>query len=85
MKELGEASEAAHHEVGERARELGLTRLWTTHPAIARGFGPQAQQFENPMAIQAALDSLTGQHRVLVKGSRSAAMEGCFAHWTSGE
>ena len=85
MKELGAASESAHLEVGEQARALGLTRLWTTDRGIAQGFGSQARYFENPKAIQSALDELTGRQMVLVKGSRSAAMEVCFAHWTSGE
>ena len=85
MRELGRESQAAHHEVGAQARAMGLQHLWTMDPNIAKGFGPGAQVFADPESIQAALDGLEGQHRVLIKGSRGAAMERCFAHWKLGE
>lgn len=81
MRELGEASEAAHVEVGQKAREAGLKHLWTMNQPMAQGFGDHARRFDSVESIQAALDALEGAATVLVKGSRGAAMERCFAHW----
>lgn len=85
MAELGQESDQAHREVGAQAQAAGLTELWTTDARIAQGFGAEARLFESVKSIQAALDDIKDQRLVLVKGSRSAAMEGCFAHWMLGE
>jgi len=81
MRELGEVSEQANRDVGKTARELGLTRLWTLEPNIAKGFGASAELFEDHNQIAQALDALDSEQWVLVKGSRGAAMERCFTHW----
>lgn len=79
MGELGEHSEAYHQEAGEAARAEGLDKLLTcgTHSRVAAtAFGAQAQHFDTQDALlQALLPCLDETTTVLVKGSRSSAME----------
>ncbi len=82
MAELGDASEALHRQAGERARQLGVTHLYAcgeqSHHAV-RAFGAGGLWFERQEAMIEALQSIAlNRHTacsLLVKGSRSAAME----------
>jgi len=77
MAELGEDAAVIHQRTGEQARELGIDELWVRGRyagAYAQGFGPDAVQFD---ALE-SIDDLLGGSRplsILVKGSRSAAMD----------
>jgi len=79
MAELGELTQSAHRELGEFARSRGVKHLWTvgTFTAMSSAaFGKGAMHFENKSRLaEHARISLTNEHVVLVKGSRSAAMD----------
>jgi len=79
LAELGIGSERLHEELGRRAREAGIERMFTlgvASAAAARGFGQGARHFEELDALLAALtERLPAPVCVLVKGSRSARME----------
>ena len=79
MAELGEGAELLHAQVGDSARGKGITRLYTVGTksrAAARAFGADARHFENQDALLHALrGELHAGVRVLVKGSRSSAMD----------
>jgi UDP-N-acetylmuramoyl-tripeptide--D-alanyl-D-alanine ligase len=79
MAELGEGAEALHAQVGDAARNQGIARLYTVgnfSRAAARAFGSAARHFESKDALVDALASeLHAGVRVLVKGSRSSAMD----------
>lgn len=79
MGELGEHSEACHKEAGDAARAEGIDRLLTCgaqSKAAAHAFGEHAQHFETQGALLEALSPiLDARTTVLVKGSRSSAME----------
>lgn len=75
MGETGEFAEAFHREVGEYARERGITRLLAigeASRAAAAAFGAGAAQAEDLDAIARAAE---GAAAVLVKGSRFMHME----------
>ena len=79
MGELGAWSEQHHHDVGVAAREKGIDALMTygVHSKNAtRAFGENARHFATQDAlVQDVLKQLNSQATVLVKGSRSSAME----------
>ncbi|WP_440996891.1 UDP-N-acetylmuramoyl-tripeptide--D-alanyl-D-alanine ligase [Arhodomonas sp. SL1] len=79
MGELGAEGARLHREAGAYMRAAGVERLFTLGPLAAEaahGFGEGAASFTELDALVAALDSsLRPGVRVLVKGSRSAAME----------
>lgn len=79
MAELGELTERAHLELGEFARSRGVQHLWTVGKftaASSAAFGDSAVHFESKEHLIAhAQHGLTAEHVVLVKGSRSAAMD----------
>lgn len=80
MGELGDQHVvAAHRQVGSYARERGVNQLWTTgenSQLATQAFGAGAQHFEDkPSLIEYALQTLTADTVVLIKGSRSAAMD----------
>ncbi len=79
MAELGEASEDIHRRVGELARRIGVSRLFTVGPLsrhAAAAFGKGGRHFKgHAEAVDALLDVLHGDMTVLVKGSRSTHME----------
>ncbi|MDN3522352.1 UDP-N-acetylmuramoyl-tripeptide--D-alanyl-D-alanine ligase [Halomonas ramblicola] len=79
MGELGEASERLHAEIGRHARELGIAFLGTLGEAAwpaSRAFGEGGCHFDEREAlVRHVLDHLPRGASVLVKGSRSAAME----------
>ncbi|MEO5596181.1 MAG: UDP-N-acetylmuramoyl-tripeptide--D-alanyl-D-alanine ligase [Lysobacteraceae bacterium] len=79
MAELGEGAELLHAQVGELARTKNIARLFTTGSlsrAATRAFGEGARHFNDKQSLIDALrDTLHGNVRVLVKGSRSSAMD----------
>ena len=79
MGELGEASERLHAEIGDYARKLGIDFLGTcgeAAQAASRAFGAAGCHFQEREAlVRHALHHLPPGASVLVKGSRSAAME----------
>jgi UDP-N-acetylmuramoyl-tripeptide--D-alanyl-D-alanine ligase len=79
MAELGDEAEAMHHEMGMKAKQAGIDQLYTTGVLSANtadAFGDNGFYFEDKDELIAALDErLADGDVVLVKGSRSAAME----------
>jgi UDP-N-acetylmuramoyl-tripeptide--D-alanyl-D-alanine ligase len=79
MAELGEAADQLHAEIGGYARAAGLEALWAVGPHTehaAQAFGAGARHFATRGELSAALSELVRPGDVvLVKGSRSAAME----------
>lgn len=79
MGELGNEAAAIHAEVGQYAKQKQLAALFTLGTLSAdasAAFGAGGQHFSALEPLLAALEStLTRQHVVLVKGSRSARME----------
>lgn len=79
MGELGEHSAAYHKEVGDVARTEGIDGLMTCgvqSKVATHAFGERAQHFETQHALVEALSPiLDATTTVLVKGSRSSAME----------
>lgn len=88
MAELGAASNRYHREVGHHAREQGIDALFTCGryaEHTARGFGDATRQFDSKQVLAAALvTELDDKTTVLVKGSRSSAMEEVVAAITGG-
>jgi UDP-N-acetylmuramoyl-tripeptide--D-alanyl-D-alanine ligase len=83
MGELGTNAEFYHKEVGRKAKQYGIDRLYAVGSlsrAVVEGFGEHAQHFPDQSALIAALQSeLRPQVTILVKGSRSAKMENVVA------
>ncbi|MFV8571813.1 UDP-N-acetylmuramoyl-tripeptide--D-alanyl-D-alanine ligase [Marinobacter sp. SBS5] len=79
MAELGEQGDDLHAEVGAHAKEKGIERLLLVGPGCggyANGFGQGAEQFQtHEQAVNAIVDGRQGAMVVLVKGSRSSAMD----------
>ena len=79
MAELGSEAEVLHADIGEYARTQQLDALVATGPlsaATVRAYGVGAQHFANKTDVAACVQRLLGPETVvLVKGSRSAAME----------
>ncbi len=80
MAELGAESAACHREVGEAAKAAGLDcvlSVGTLSADISRASGV-GEHFNDKAAVVARLRELLAEHKImtiLVKGSRSAAME----------
>ena len=89
MAELGDISDRAHVELGRYARELGVDQLWCTgklSELTAEGFGEGAWHFSSKDALtRHAVNTLDAGMVVLVKGSRSAAMEEVVEKIRSGD
>ncbi|HVC17098.1 MAG TPA: UDP-N-acetylmuramoyl-tripeptide--D-alanyl-D-alanine ligase [Rhodanobacter sp.] len=79
MAELGRDARALHADIGRRARERGVDRLFAVGPlgaATVEAFGAQGRHYTDKAALIAALQAdLHGGVTCLIKGSRSAAME----------
>ena len=80
MAELGAESQACHRQVGEAAKAAGLDRVLSvgTLSAEISGASGVGEHFSEKAALVTRLRELTAEHKImtiLVKGSRSAAME----------
>ncbi len=79
MAELGDTAAQLHASAGEEARSLGIERLLTLGPLSAKtaaAFGEGAEHFDDVESLAAYLsERLQASDTVLVKGSRSMAME----------
>ncbi len=79
MAELGDAALALHKEVGEKAKQAGIDALYATgeySQSTVSAFGDNGFWFHDKDSLSSALnDDLKGNEIVLIKGSRSAAME----------
>jgi UDP-N-acetylmuramoyl-tripeptide--D-alanyl-D-alanine ligase len=79
MGELGEWATQHHQEVGLAARQLGINRLLSCgqHSLLTvQAFGPGGQHYESQGELaQIVIEELDSDTAVLVKGSRSSAME----------
>ncbi len=79
MAELGEHAEKLHAEIGIKAKDAGIKSLYATGKLSANtvvAFGENGFHFENKNELINALkENLTADAVVLIKGSRSAAME----------
>ncbi len=76
MGELGEQSDDLHRQVGDYAKKVGIKRFWALNAPAYGG-----ENFTSMQALADALNELLAQterQTVLVKGSRSAAMERLF-------
>lgn len=81
MAELGAEAEALHRGVGTHAQALGIDELLVVGTsancsALAAGFGDQARVFDTQeQAVDWLQNNIADPMTVLVKGSRSAAMD----------
>jgi UDP-N-acetylmuramoyl-tripeptide--D-alanyl-D-alanine ligase len=79
MGELGDEAEAAHREIGRYAVAAGINYFYGTGhlcQEACREFGPDSFYFDTKEAlVQQLLPALSQDSAVLVKGSRSSAMD----------
>lgn len=79
MAELGEDAEKLHGEIGSKAKAAGIYALYATGKLsrnTVNEFGENGFYFENKSdLIDALREDLTASAVILIKGSRSAAME----------
>jgi len=79
LAELGPDTDAIHRQIGDKAHQLGVDALYSNGPASrlsSEAFGTGGQHFDSVGDLVATLQSkLDTNTTVLVKGSRSAAME----------
>lgn len=92
MGELGDWAEQGHRQVGRHAAGK-VCALYAVGPLMAHAvaeFGAQGRHFADQASLIAALAGESGDTTLLIKGSRSAAMENvvaalCGTSGTSGE
>jgi len=79
MAELGEDAAKLHAEIGSKAKDAGIKNLYATGKLsvnAVNAFGENGFYFENKAELINVLkENLTAGDVVLIKGSRSAAME----------
>lgn len=79
MAELGDEAPDQHRQAGAYARSLGVDELWAIGPhgdEWCEGFGDGSRVFSShDEVVSHAARTLGEHHAVLVKGSRSAAMD----------
>jgi len=79
MAELGQSSEKLHYEAGQQAKQMGVKKLFAIGELsrnAVEGFGEGAEFFEDRHAlIEAVRKNMSSSTTMLVKGSRSMAME----------
>ncbi|MOA36142.1 UDP-N-acetylmuramoyl-tripeptide--D-alanyl-D-alanine ligase [compost metagenome] len=77
MGELGEWAEQGHRDVGAYAAGK-VSALYAVGPLMAhavKAFGAEGHHFADQASLIAALGRESGDTTILIKGSRSAAME----------
>ncbi|MFC3396665.1 UDP-N-acetylmuramoyl-tripeptide--D-alanyl-D-alanine ligase [Brenneria rubrifaciens] len=80
MGELGDDAAECHRQVGEAARAAGIDKVLSvgTLSELISGANRDGEHFQDKTALISRLNALVFEHRiisVLVKGSRSSAME----------
>jgi UDP-N-acetylmuramoyl-tripeptide--D-alanyl-D-alanine ligase len=79
MGELGAVIEESHRDVGYKAKQLGVHRLYAVGQFsrfTAEAFGHDGQYFRNKQDLVVAIKKILNSNMtVLIKGSRSAKME----------
>ncbi|MDH5387337.1 MAG: UDP-N-acetylmuramoyl-tripeptide--D-alanyl-D-alanine ligase [Gammaproteobacteria bacterium] len=79
MAELGESAAALHFEAGRHAKKQGVDKLYAIGELsrnAVKGFGEGASFYEDRNAlIEVLVENMNASTTVLVKGSRSMAME----------
>ncbi len=78
LAEVGEGVDAVYKQLGEKAREAGVDQLYSVGAAaaVATSFGQGGQGFQQKEQLLEQLkNDLRSGDMVLIKGSRSAAME----------
>ncbi|HET6907233.1 MAG TPA: UDP-N-acetylmuramoyl-tripeptide--D-alanyl-D-alanine ligase [Rhodanobacteraceae bacterium] len=89
MAELGSDAAAMHAQIGKQAHDAGIEKLFavgTLSAHAAQAFGPDAHHFATRAELIAALRTqLHAGVSVLVKGSRSSAMENVVAALLGGD
>ena len=79
MAELGEEANTYHRLMGEKAKILGIKKLYTVGSLsanMAKGFGEGAHHYaDQSTLIEALQKELNPEVTILIKGSRSAKME----------
>lgn len=77
--ELGDEATSLHFQMGRYARDAGVSQFWSVgnlSEHAARGFGENARHFHNrDMLIDALKRSVCTGDVILIKGSRSSAMD----------
>ena len=79
MAELGEHAEELHSDIGRQAKNAGIKKLYATGELslnTVKAFGENGFYFNNKKElIENLKENLTASSVILIKGSRSAAME----------
>ena len=89
MGELGENAEKLHQNIGEKAKEIGINRMYCLGKYSAKAcetFGANGQSFNEMDALLASLKKdITENMTILVKGSRTMHMERAVEALSYGE
>ncbi len=88
LAEVGEDIDVVYKQLGEKARESGVDRLYAAGAAasVATSFGQGGNGFGNKEQLLEQLKSeLRSGDMVLIKGSRTAGMESVVAGLSQGE
>ena len=79
MAELGADAQQLHDDIAKKAKSAGIAAFYATGKYFenaVNAFGENGYWFDDKDALANALiEDLTGSEIVLIKGSRSAAME----------
>lgn len=79
MAELGESAAVLHFDAGQQAKQMGVKKLFAMGELsrnTVKGFGEGAEFFEDRDAlIKTVIENMNSSTTILVKGSRSMAME----------
>jgi UDP-N-acetylmuramoyl-tripeptide--D-alanyl-D-alanine ligase len=87
LAEVGEGIESVYQHLGEKAIEAGVDRLYAVGEAsaVAASFGSGGHGFQDKeQLLENLINELRSGDMVLVKGSRSAAMESVVAGLSQG-
>ena len=79
MAELGQSAQVLHFEAGQQAKRMGVKKLFAMGDLsrnAVKGFGEGAEFYEDRNdLISAVIENMSSSTTMLVKGSRSMAME----------